>query len=204
MASRRDGGGGGRTRITSRSQLFAVDRKDTILRKSRAGPKHRRDSPYPIGPRRSLSTAYWFINSGVDGNFGRATGPHGRQDGARISPKLCPCTEKSVRDHRSSNDRSLCTPWTTEARRRGRTVTPFFPKTGINNTAIPLLRARAAVVATAGAIGKCDAQRRFRLCKFRVSLEFDRITPHAHRASRPNRTLLRFPLKFQTPHGVGV
>jgi len=30
---------------------------------------------YPIGPQRSLSTAYWFIDSGVDGNFGRATGP---------------------------------------------------------------------------------------------------------------------------------
>lgn len=53
--------------------------------------------PYPIGPRRSLSTAYWFIDSGVDGNFGRAKRACGRPDAGGISWAATACRKIPAR-----------------------------------------------------------------------------------------------------------
>ena len=62
--------------------------------------------PYPIGPRRSLSTAYWFIDSGMDGNFGRATGPGKppRQHGANPAGPHPPAPENRARRRAAATD----------------------------------------------------------------------------------------------------
>lgn len=82
---------------------------------------------YPIGPRRSLSTAYWFIDSGVDGNFGRATGPwtperHGFHRAAPVRRRFAH-GDARPRIKRPPCARSACQ----QPCCRG-TVTPFFPK----------------------------------------------------------------------------
>lgn len=168
---------------------------------------------YPIGPRWSLSTAYWFIDSGMDGNFGRATGPGKppRRHGANPAGSRPPAPENRARRRAAATDArpSLVYASQESANRRSRGQWHrFSPKSALITCDSP---PPLCVVDYDDVRANADFNRGFPRCcsdlRVYVELGDTRVAYPRHHgnSSQTDRTLLRFPLKLKLlREGVGT